>query len=575
MFEYNKLYTPFEISSGEGWGEVYPRPQMARDSFFSLCGTWRLSVGSDGKESYLGDIQVPFPPESRLSGIERALGEREVYLYDRMFLLPESFSVGRVLLHFGAVDQIARVYFNGYFLGEHIGGYLPFSFDVTDQIHLKEENHIRVEVSDPLDTELAYGKQRKDRGGMWYTPISGIWQTVWMESVPENYIHGIQIASDAKSVTVSLSAPDEEKKLFIETEEGTKTYSFASDSITVPISKPHLWSPEDPHLYHFTLECGSDRIRSYFALRSISTERVGEKVYLTLNGKPYFFHGLLDQGYYPDGIYLPASPYGYLWDIENVKKLGFNTLRKHIKIEPELFYYYCDKLGMIVFQDMVNSGKYSFILDTALPTIGLRKGICHKASKRRREQFERDCEETVELLYNHPSVLYYTIFNEGWGQYDADRLYGKMKKKDPTRIWDATSGWFREKLSDVVSEHIYFRRLNLKNDGERPLVLSEFGGYSCNIQGHLFNDKNQYGYKSFRDTKEFTQGLSRLYRNEVIPMIEKEGLSAAILTQLSDVEDETNGLASYDRKVIKCDENTMQLIASELREAFEKVSVKE
>ncbi|MBR4288734.1 MAG: glycoside hydrolase family 2 [Clostridia bacterium] len=575
MFEYNKLYTPFEISSGEVWGEVYPRPQMARDSFFSLCGTWRLSVGSDGKESYLGDIQVPFPPESRLSGIERALGEREVYLYDRMFLLPESFSVGRVLLHFGAVDQIARVYFNGYFLGEHIGGYLPFSFDVTDQIHLKEENHIRVEVSDPLDTELAYGKQRKDRGGMWYTPISGIWQTVWMESVPENYIHGIQIASDAKSVTVSLSAPDEEKKLFIETEEGTKTYSFVSDSITVPISKPHLWSPEDPHLYHFTLECGSDRIRSYFALRSISTERVGEKVYLTLNGKPYFFHGLLDQGYYPDGIYLPASPYGYLWDIENVKKLGFNTLRKHIKIEPELFYYYCDKLGMIVFQDMVNSGKYSFILDTALPTIGLRKGICHKASKRRREQFERDCEETVELLYNHPSVLYYTIFNEGWGQYDADRLYGKMKKKDPTRIWDATSGWFREKLSDVVSEHIYFRRLNLKNDGERPLVLSEFGGYSCNIQGHLFNDKNQYGYKSFRDTKEFTQGLSRLYRNEVIPMIEKEGLSAAILTQLSDVEDETNGLASYDRKVIKCDENTMQLIASELREAFEKVSVKE
>jgi len=567
MSDFNKLYTPFEKSSGAGW-DTYPRPQMARDSFFSLCGPWHLSVGVDGKESYLGEILVPFPPESRLSGIERALGEGEVYLYDRSFVLPENFSVGRILLHFGAVDQTSRVYLNGHFLGEHIGGYLPFSFDVTDQIRLKEENHIRVEVTDPLDNELPYGKQRKDRGGMWYTPISGIWQSVWMESVPEDYIQRIQITSDTKSVTVSLLAPKEEKKLFLETEEGTKEYSFSSDSITIPVSDPHLWSPEDPYLYDFTLECGSDRVRSYFALRSISTERVGDKVYLALNGKPYFFHGLLDQGYFPDGIYLPASPDGYLWDIENMKKLGFNTLRKHIKIEPDLFYHYCDKLGLIVFQDMVNSGKYNFFLDTALPTVGLRRGISHRASGKRREQFESDCKKTVQLLFNHPSVVYYTIFNEGWGQYDADRIYREMKRCDATRIWDSTSGWFREKLSDVVSEHIYFRRLNLKNDGMRPLVLSEFGGYSCNIQGHLYNEKNQYGYKSFSDPKTFTKGLCDLYRNEVIPMIRKEGLCATILTQLSDVEDETNGLASYDRQVVKCDKSAMKNLAFELQKTF-------
>ena len=243
-------------------------------------------------------------------------------------------------------------------------------------------------------------------------------------------------------------------------------------------------------------------------------------------------------------------------------------LRKHIKIEHKLFYYYCDKHGMAVFQDMVNSGDYSFLIDTALPTVGFKKGISHKASKRRRDAFEKDSAATVEYLYNHPSIVYYTVFNEGWGQFDADENYLRLKPLDPTRIWDATSGWFTEKKSDVVSEHIYFKKLDLKPDGERPLVLSEFGGYSYKVENHSFNLDKTYGYSFFTDRKKFEDALEKLYLEEVIPMIDR-GLSAAVYTQVSDVEDETNGLLTYDRQVLKVDPERMIAISKKLSEAFE------
>ena len=306
MPKFKTLYTPFE-NSGLTWDE-YPRPQMVRDSFFSLCGAWHLSVLSNDEEKYVGEITVPFPPESRLSGIERALGEREAYLYDKVFSFPRDFNRGRFLLHFGAVDQIAAIYLNGNRLGKHVGGYLPFSFDVTDYILLEEENHIRVEVVDSLDSELPYGKQRKDRGGMWYTPISGIWQTVWMESVPKESIQDLKISTDTKTVTVEFSPICGEKTLKIQTENGEMTCSTVENCFTVNIPNPHLWSPEDPYLYSFTLECGEDKISSYFALRTITSKKIGDASYLCLNDSPYFFHGVLDQGYFPDGIYLPASP---------------------------------------------------------------------------------------------------------------------------------------------------------------------------------------------------------------------------------------------------------------------------
>lgn len=559
-----ELETPFE-KNVLGWDE-YPRPQMKRNSYISLCGKWELSVVKSGTETLLGDITVPYPPESRISGINRTLEKSERYIYRRKFGIHEGFNKGKVILHFGAVDQFAEIKINSVTVGGHNGGYLPFSFDITYLLKTGE-NSIEVTVTDTLNQNYPYGKQSRKRGGMWYTPISGIWQSVWLESMADGYISSLKITPTLDSVTINTKDGRNEKTAVIRTEKGDIIHKWTGDTVTIRIPEPKLWSPEEPYLYRFMLTDGIDEIESYFALRTVDIKQKNGQAYICLNGKPYFFHGLLDQGYFSDGIYTPASPSGYEYDILTMKKLGFNMLRKHIKIEPELFYYYCDKYGMIVFQDMVNSGKYNFLIDTALPTIGLRRGITHTASTLRRTLFEKSAKETVELLYNHPSVCYYTIFNEGWGQYDADRIYGEMKALDPTRVWDATSGWFKENLSDVDSEHIYFRKLSLEARPERPLVLSEFGGYSCNIENHSFNLDKNYGYKIFASSEELTEGIRALYENEVIPAI-GDGLCATVLTQVSDVEDETNGLATYDRQVIKVDENVMRDISEKLKAAF-------
>ena len=561
------LTTPFEEDRDRNW-EEYPRPQMKRDSYKSLCGEWQLLVDKQGVQTELGNIQVPYPPESRISGINRQLEQGERYIYRKTFELEENFNRGRILLHFGAVDQIARVFVNDKLVGEHIGGYLAFSFDITEFVSVGE-NALQVEVTDELDHELAYGKQRRNRGGMWYTPISGIWQPAWLESVPENSIDSLRLTPSLNSITIETNGGLEEKTVIIHLEQGDREYHYSGDKVTIEMEEPILWSPENPHLYSFTLTDGEDKVESYFALRTITVETVNGQAYMCLNGKPYFFHGLLDQGYFSDGIYTPASPEGFRYDVQTMKRLGFNMLRKHIKIEPEQFYYDCDKYGMIVFQDMVNSGDYNFLIDTGLPTIGLKRGITHRASLKRRTHFEQDAAQTVQQLYNHPCVCYYTIFNEGWGQYDADCVYDKLKALDLTRVWDATSGWFKEQKSDVTSEHIYFRKLDMTADPKRPMVLSEFGGYSCKLAEHSFNLDQTYGYRKFDDGEKFVDALEALYRDEVIPAIEK-GLCATVYTQVSDVEDETNGLVTYDRRVVKVDEATMQKLAAELQEAFRK-----
>lgn len=564
------LETPFEKNTDMDWTE-YPRPQMKRESYISLCGEWELSVKGKKGISPLGKIKVPFPPESRLSGIERELGKNEQYIYKRSFILSEKeLAQGRVILHFGAVDQIAQVSVNGQTFPEHTGGYLPFEYDLTECVRLGE-NELTVTVTDTLDTELAYGKQRKNRGGMWYTPVSGIWQAVWLECLPEKHIKSLRVTPTLHSVRIDTVGGEDEKTVAIALPDGIKKYTYTGDSVTLKIDSPVNWTPESPYLYEFVLISGEDRIESYFALRTVEVKRRGERSYIALNGKPYFFHGLLDQGYYSDGIYTPATPEGYIFDIKHMKSQGFNMLRKHIKIEPELFYYYCDKIGMIVFQDMVNSGKYSFLLDTALPTLGMKRGISHRATEKRRQSFIKDSKETLDLLYNHPCVCYYTVFNEGWGQFDADGMYEMLKEYDPTRIYDATSGWFTETKSDVSSEHVYFKKLDLKSKPEKPMVLSEFGGYSCKIEGHSFNLDKTYGYRFFKTTEALSDALEKLYRNEVIPMIER-GLCASVITQVSDIEDETNGIVTYDRQIIKTDAARMKAISEEIYSAFERAA---
>lgn len=563
------LPTPFEQDGAREWDE-YPRPQLRRESYISLNGEWELEVATSvgGERTPLGRINVPFVPESRLSGIDRERQRGEIYYYRRTLTLSPEQLGGRIILHIGAADQISRVFVGGKHVGGQVGGYLPYSLDITGEVH-EGENVIEIEVVDELSTEYAYGKQRRDRGGMWYTPISGIWQSVWCEAVPENYIRGIRITPRiSDTVTIEVDAPVGERELILHLPLGDVSYKFEGDHIDLTLEDPVCWTPDDPHLYEFTLRCGEDVVESYFALRTVGITRRGGRAYITLNGEPILCHGLLDQGYFSDGIYLPASPRGFENDILTMKRLGFNTLRKHIKIEPELFYYYCDKHGMLVLQDMVNSGKYSFMLDTALPTMGIKRGISHAASEERRRAFETDSRRTLDLLYNHPCVIYYTIFNEGWGQYDSDRIYRELKSYDPTRIYDATSGWFGGKESDVDSEHIYFRKINMKSSGERPLVLSEFGGYSHKIAEHSFNLDKTYGYRFFDDRGKFEDALIALYDNEIIPHIEREGLCVLVYTQVSDVEDETNGLFTYDRQILKVDGERMRQMSGRLYGAF-------
>ena len=559
-----QLYTVHGENLTEIPWTVYPRPQMKRDSYFNLNGEWEFGLSP---KDYDRKILVPFCPESVLSGIGDHYPEGSALYYRRKVSLPENFHKGQLLLHIGAADQTARIYVNGHIAGDHqsIGS---FCVDVTDRWQDGENEIVIVCRDDLKDQSFPYGKQTAKRGGMWYTPVSGIWQTVWMESVPHVHIEKLNIENRAYSVTIS-TVPAMEGKVAVS---GLGEFPLVNGSVTITPENPHLWSPEDPYLYDFTVECGEDRVESYFAVRSLEVKKVGKYPRLCLNGKPYFFHALLDQGYWPDGILTPAAPESYEDDILAAKKLGFNTLRKHIKIEMEEFYYLCDKLGMIVFQDMVNNSNYRFFLDTAMPTVfpSFQK-VCDKYFHRdpsRRTRFLEGMETTVEQLKNHPCICYWTIFNEGWGQFDSDNVFDRFIKLDNTRFIDTTSGWFRQKKSDVDSRHVYFRKVKVEADGVKPLVVSEFGGKAWRVDGHVFNPDKTYGYGICRDQNEMNDALVKLYMEEILPCINK-GLCGSVYTQLSDVEDEINGLLTYDRKTEKILSERMLPVAEALQQAVQ------
>ena len=538
---------------------AYPRPQLKRESYFCLNGKWDCEITSgEIPKDYKKTITVPFVPESENSGICRRILENDTMWYRLRFALPENFIKDRVILHFGAVDQKAEVFLNGTRLGRHEGGYLPFSFDITE--YISEENTLTVKAEDALLHKYPWGKQKQKNGGMWYTPFSGIWQTVWIESVPKEYITSLKITPELDSVEIEVhSNSDKNAVISVDTQNGEISENTCCGKARITLPAPVNWTPEEPYLYNFTVTLGEDRVESYFALRTVDVAEIDGIWRIRLNKKPYFFHGLLDQGYWQKGICLPDETDGYEKDILFAKEMGFNTLRKHIRIEPLRFYYDCDRLGMIVFQDLVNNGEYSFIRDTALPTLGMKKISDKNINKdiETRKEFEKNAERTVRHLYNCPSVVYYTVFNEGWGQFEADKQYQNIKKLDDTRIIDSTSGWFKQKLSDVESEHVYFKAFKMRKT-QRPLVLSEFGGYACSSDG------KQYGYRFFKTLDEYRDAVEKLYEEQIVPAV-KEGLCAAIYTQISDVEEEQNGLVSYDRKTVKVSKKTMLGISAKLK----------
>lgn len=547
----------------------YPRPQLARRLWLNLNGPWEYAITTSARhpKEFEGQIIVPFSPESELSGVNRSLKAGEYLWYRRDVALPREFAGRRVILNFGAVDQCATVWVNSTQVVSHIGGYLPFSADVTDAI---EDGHLLITVRVTDDTDRSFhsrGKQKTRRGGIWYTPQSGIWQTVWLEAVPKSYVRNLRITPDFDGAAVDISAEivgDEDAYAHF----GGESYLLPA---RIPVQDFEPWSPEHPKLYGFSVTCGEDEVQSYFAMRKFSVEKDKDGVArLFLNNEPYFHNGLLDQGYWPDGLYTAPTDEAMIYDITTAKAMGFNMLRKHIKVEPLRWYYHCDRLGMIVWQDMVSGGQpYSFLHVSALPTLGKvdlpdqdakpygRSGVLSRA------RFRREMADTVRLLYNCPCIALWTVFNEGWGQFDALDMANELKKLDPTRFIDHASGWQDQGYEEMKSRHIYFRPVKLKNDG-RALALTEYGGYILAVDGHRWTDK-VFGYRICRDSAALAHDYKKLMLGQVLPHIRKEGLTAAVYTQITDVEEELNGLMTHDREVLKIPEETLREINKQLK----------
>jgi len=566
------------------WGEAldtetplqeYPRPQFRRDSYLNLNGPWEYAV-TDTDElpaQFDGTIIVPFSPESILSGVNRTLLPHQTLWYRRKLVLPDRFvpEGGRLLLHFGAVDQEATVYLNGRQVAQHTGGYTAFTADVTGA--LQSDNTLIVRVHD--DTDLSYhsrGKQKTKRGGIWYTPQSGIWQTVWMEALPAVHMQNVRIEPlfDESSVRLTVTGtPDAEGTALVDGD----SYTFrCGEPLTVRLPDFRPWSPEDPYLYDITLQLGSDRVESYFAMRKTEVRKDDQGVMrLFLNNKPYFHNGLLDQGYWPDGLLTPPAEEAMIYDIQTAKDLGYNMLRKHIKVEPMRWYYHCDRIGMLVWQDMMNGGGgYRFwTISTPLVT-GIHQKDNQYAKFARsddagRAEYARELKEMITQLVNVPSIVLWVPFNEGWGQFDAKLACEQILALDKSRPIDHASGWHDQKFGDLQSLHVYFKPYKFQPDKlGRAVVLSEFGGYNLRLEGHTFNSVD-FGYKKFANQDELWNAYRALYERQILPAVPK-GLAAAVYTQLTDVEDELNGVLTYDRRVVK-------LPAEELRKLNRRLMV--
>lgn len=563
----------------------YPRPQLRRDDWLCLNGQWEYAItpiGADIPQTFDGLITVPFAIESQLSGVCRRLEPNEWLWYRRNVSIPHSFSGKRILLHFGAVDWQCTVYVNGEFVVSHTGGYTSFYADITDFL-TDGENTIVLQVYDPTDAGgQDRGKQSLESHGFWYTGTSGIWQTVWLEPVGDTYVKKLHLMPDIDAgilnISAELSSPAD---VFIRiSAQKTIVWEGALPSQKyVYIPNAHLWSPEDPFLYDLEVQVNLngetvDTIYSYFGMRKFSLGKTGRITRLFLNNKPYFQRGLLDQGYYCDGGLTPPTDTAMIYDIQKMKDLGFNMLRKHIKVDLARWYYHCDRLGMLVWQDMVSGGQWigDFFAGVVPNILGAYPKLTakiipdnvHYARFSRedpamRAAYEIELRETIAALENCVSIYCWVPFNEGWGQFDALRICELVRTLDPSRVIDHASGWYDQGGGDIQSMHKYILPIPPVRPDQRAFVITEFGGYSQVLDGHVWNKGKSFGYMMFRSKDSLTRAYRRLMEKQIFPIIPRY-LSGFVYTQLSDVEFEVNGILSYDRKVVKLDEETVRAL---------------
>lgn len=535
-----------DVSATNVWPE-YPRPQLVREQWLNLNGHWDFAVTSDDRSApatFEGKILVPFPIESHLSGVGRRIDERDVLWYRRKFKVPESWRGNRIKLHFGAVDWMATVFVNGCELGTHRGGYDAFTFDLTAALNWSGENELVVAVKDPTEGDQPRGKQSRRPEGIFYLPSSGIWQTVWLEPVPDEGIDALYLMPELGTrrlrirVMAKAASADCHAEVIarLDGEEAGRASGDVGAELTVPLRVVRPWSPDEPALYDLevTIRKGAreiERVGSYFGLREI---RVGTddggRQHLFLNGRPLFQVGVLDQGYWPDGLYTPPSEQAMRFDLETAKRLGFNLVRKHVKVEPARWYYWTDRLGLLVWQDMPSG---------------------NNATQEGRRQFESELHRIMEQLGNHPSLVMWVLFNEGWGQFDTERLVRRMKIADPTRLVNNASGWTDAKVGDVIDLHSYPHPLAPTTETTRAGVLGEFGGLGLAIENHKWSRKT-WGYHDVADAQTLTTEYCGMLDN-VWTLQKHQGLAAAVYTQLTDVETECNGFLTYDREVLKVD----------------------
>ena len=582
----------------------YPRPAMRRDSCEILNGPWQYAITQTAEypAAWQGSILVPYSPEAPASGVGRTLQPGQWLHYHRLFAPPAG-EGGRVLLHFGAVDYACAVQVNGHLAGGHRGGYWPFTLDITDLLNGTGRNSLWVAVQDPTGHGTqARGKQTLKPGGMFYPAQSGIWQTVWLERVPDNYIQTLTVTPDydARTVTVRVhtAKPGGAVNLWAMVRAGGVTIAedWGSDEadqdgeVTLNIPEEHFfpWSPDTPFLYDLTVgtnqgeEAGFDTVHSYFALRKWScTPDAHGVLRFCLNDKPILLNGLLDQGYWPEGLYTPPSDAAVERELSEVKALGFNLLRKHAKIEPQRWYYHCDRLGLIVWQDIVNGGSaYNLWFVTYLTNVLqplLRRfpdgkaaySLLSRAKPVGREEYAHELADTVQALRCHPCIACWVPFNEGWGQFDAGKAVQALWTLDGTRLVDEASGWFDQGGGDVHSLHNYFYPLRIRPQ-KRTVALSEYGGIAWPMPGHE-PPRKTYGYGTAKDRQELTARYKKLQLKTVLPQLEK-GLSALVYTQLTDVEDEVNGLFTYDRAAVKPDANAVRSVNAALAAEFARVT---